>query len=405
MDLRPPLHRRLTFAHWVAIDALVALLLAAALFSSAQVPRPHLGMPAAAGGGLALGIAATVVIRRWRPLFALVVALAASLVSAFFGFTKDPMVALALVMYMVAVARPPRVAIVALAVVEVAIVLGACFASPAVLSSDHPWDMTGEVVGTGVVQLAAWTVGVATRQARAYSQGLREQAERQAQVKVEQARRAISEERLRIARELHDAVAHSMSVIAVQAGVGHYVIATRPEEAAKALAAIETTSRAVLQEMRGLLGVLRDETPGDGREVLPPVRGVADLPALAEQTTNAGVRVSLQVRGVARALPPGVDLAAYRIVQEALTNVVRHAETDHGRVLVTYGEGDLEIEVTDDGLGADGYGGADDPIGFAGGHGLVGVRERVALYGGDFSAGPLPLRGFRVAVRIPTDAR
>jgi signal transduction histidine kinase len=402
VEQRVPFTRRLTFGHWVAIDALVALLLAGVLLSSTQVPRPHLGMPAAVGGGLACGIAAMVAIRRWRPLFALTVAMAGSLVSAFFGFTRDPMVALALVMYMVAVVKPPRVALTALVAVEVAIVVGTCFAPPVVLSSGRPWDMTGKVVGTGIVQLAAWSVGVATRQARAYSQGLREQAERQAQMKVEQARRAISEERLRIARELHDAVAHSMSVIAVQAGVGHYVIRTRPEEAAKALAAIETTSRAVLQEMRGLLGVLRDETPGDGREVVPPARGVADLPALAEQTTSAGVRVDLQIRGLPRALPSGVDLAAYRIVQEALTNVVKHAQTDHGRVLITYGEEDLEIEVTDDGAGADGV---DDPIGFAGGHGLVGMRERVAFYGGDFSAGPLPLRGFRVAVRLPAAAR
>ncbi|GAB3965612.1 histidine kinase [Actinoallomurus acanthiterrae] len=389
MDQRPPFTRRLTFAHWVGLDVVVALLLTVALVSSAWDVRPYFGVPMVIGVGLACAIAATVAIRRWRPVLALAMAVGGSVASAFLGFSKDPMVALALIVYMVALLRPARTAAVALVVVEVAMAVDAV-AVRAAIPFTGPNSLTSQVVATGVVQLAAWCAGVAMRQARAYGEGLREQAERQAQIKVEQARRAISEERLRIARELHDAVAHSMSVIAVQAGVGHYVIGTRPDEAAKALAAIETTSRAVLQEMRGLLGVLRDETP-DG-DVAPPARGVADLPALAEQTGRAGVRVDLQVRGRPRDLPSGIGLTAYRIVQEALTNVVKHARTDSGRVLLTYGAEDLCIEVTDDGAGCDGSGG---------GHGLIGMRERVAAYGGEFSARPLPLRGFRVAVRLP----
>jgi signal transduction histidine kinase len=390
VDQRPPFTRRLTFAHWVAVDTVVALMFAGALASSSQVVRPHFGVPPAVGAGLACGVAAAVAFRRWRPLAALAVATAGSLASAFLGFSKDPMLALALVMYIVGLTKPPKVAVPALVAVEVGIAADA-FAAAATESSLSA--IGSRAAGAAVVQVAAWCVGVATRRARAYTEGLREQAERRAQVKVEQARRAVAEERLRIARELHDAVAHSMSVIAVQAGVGHYVIGTRPAEAAKALAAIETTSRAVLQEMRGLLGVLRDETPGDRPEVPPPVRGVADLPGLAEQTGRAGLRVDLRIRGDARMLPSGIDLAAYRIVQEALTNMVKHAQTDHGRVLITYGETDLSIEVTDDGAGCDSAG---EP-----GHGLVGMRERVALYGGEFSAGPLPLRGFRVAARLP----
>jgi signal transduction histidine kinase len=189
-----------------------------------------------------------------------------------------------------------------------------------------------------------------------------------------------------------------MSVVAVQAGVGRYVIDANPAEAARALAAIETTSKAALREMRQLLGMLRDGTPGE----MLAAPGLADIPELAGR---AGVRVEVAVHGTPRDLPAGMDLAAYRIVQEALTNVVKHARTDRGRVVVSYTADAVTIEVTDDGAGAsrgpgDGQGG-EPGEGPAAGHGLVGMRERVALYGGEFSAGPLPGRGYRVSVRLP----
>jgi signal transduction histidine kinase len=246
------------------------------------------------------------------------------------------------------------------------------------------------------VIVAGWVIGVAVREQRAYTAGLREQAERRVQAQLAEGRRAVTEERLRIARELHDVVAHSLSLIAVQAGVGNYVAGARPAEAARALASIEATSRAALREMRRLLGVLRDER--NGME-LAPAHGLADVGQLITGTADAGVRVHLEICGTQRAIPPGVDLAAYRIIQEALTNVVKHARTTASRVTVTYDDDALGLEITDDGAGAPAAAVVAGP-----GHGMAGMRERASLFGGEFHAGPLPGRGFRVAARLPLDS-
>jgi signal transduction histidine kinase len=208
--------------------------------------------------------------------------------------------------------------------------------------------------------------------------------------------RAVAEERLRIARELHDVVAHSISVIAVQSGVGVHVADGQPAEARKALAAIQATSRTALDELRRLLGVLRqDDEPRGG---LAPTPGLADLDALLGQVVGAGLAVRLRVEGTRPAVPGGVDLCAYRIIQEALTNVVKHAGPAQAQVRVCYGDREVSVEVTDDGRGV----AAPAGTGRAGaGHGLVGMRERVALFGGDLKVGPRPGGGFRVAARLP----
>jgi signal transduction histidine kinase len=208
---------------------------------------------------------------------------------------------------------------------------------------------------------AAWATGRAMRSSAAYNE--------------RHARATVQEERLRIARELHDVVAHSMSVIAVQAGVGHFVIRDRPEEAEKALAVIETTSRESLTEMRRLLDMLREERPGD----LLPAPGLADLPELADQTRRAGLDVDLAINGEPRELPAGADLAAFRVIQEALTNVLKHSGTSHCHVSVGYQAGGVTITVADEGTG---------PYDGEPGHGLAGMRERVTMYGGTFEAGP-----------------
>jgi signal transduction histidine kinase len=389
---RVPFTRRLTFAHLVAIDVVAALLLTAVLSGSVMAPRRmplHLGVPVGAGIFLVCAATAGVALRRWRPLTALAVTLAAEAALVFLGFAADPLIAAAIVLYMVALVKPARTAMDAL--IAVGLTLGVLvLVTPTPAAGANRIDANfGRAAGAAVVLLAAWSAGRAVRAGRAYAEGLREQAERRAEAKVGQARRAVAEERLRIARELHDVVAHSMSVVAVQAGVGRWVIDSSPQEAAKALAAIETTSRATLREMRQLLGMLRDGTPGE----MLSAPGLGDIPDLAER---AGLRVDLTVRGTPRELPAGVDLAAFRIVQEALTNVVKHAGTDNGRVVVTYCAEEVAIEVTDDGVGA--AGAVQD------GHGLIGMRERVALYGGEFSAGPLPGRGYRVSARLPAGA-
>lgn len=237
--------------------------------------------------------------------------------------------------------------------------------------------------------VAAWTIGLSVTERREHA------VEQRTQV----AAQAVAAERLRIARELHDMIAHSVGVIAIQAGVGSRVIGTQPDEARKALLSIEATSRETLAGLRRTLGTLRRTGPVPGAEPvsLDPAPGLADLERLAASTAaGAGVRVELRWRGARRAIPADIDLSAYRIVQEAVTNVVRHARTPSCRVDVEYGREEVCVEVVDDGRGCES---AD--IDRAGGWGLVGMRERVGLLGGRLSAGPRPEGGFRVAGWLP----
>jgi signal transduction histidine kinase len=251
------------------------------------------------------------------------------------------------------------------------------------------------VVTNALVLAAAWLLGHFVGVRRAYTARLERTAELE-RTRAELARRAVAEERLRLARELHDVVAHSISVIAVQSGVGAHVAKTQPEEAAKALAAIEATSRAALTELRRLLGVLRQE--GEPQSSLAPVPGLADLDSLLAEVAKAGLGVRLRIEGTPSPLPAGVDLSAYRIVQEALTNVVKHAGPARAQVVVGYHDRDVTVEVTDDGQGAAAPAGDGQA---RVGHGLIGMRERVAAFGGDLEVGPRPGGGFRVAARLP----
>jgi signal transduction histidine kinase len=213
----------------------------------------------------------------------------------------------------------------------------------------------------------------------------------------------LAEERLRIAQELHDVVAHSMSVIAVQAGVGAHVLADRPDQARAALDAISATSRGTLNEMRRLLGVLRD---ADGERAHAPAPGLADVPQLVDDVRKAGVPVTLNVEGSSVCANGGVELSAYRVVQEALTNVIKHAgATTHVDVNVHYLPGSLAVEVVDDGRGAaahsSGNGGPTENGSAGSGHGLLGMRERVELWGGELTVGPVSGGGYRVKALLP----
>jgi signal transduction histidine kinase len=254
------------------------------------------------------------------------------------------------------------------------------------------------LVNLGVVA-AAWLLGHFAHNYRAYAARLEERTAELERAREELARRAVVEERLRLARELHDVVAHAMSVIAVQSGVGAHIATTQPKEARRSLAAIEATSRAALEELRRLLGVLRQENEPKGD--LAPVPGLANLDGLLAEAAKAGLAVRLQVNGTRPPLPAGVDLSAYRIVQEALTNVVKHAGSARAQVVVGYGDQEVRVEIIDDGRGAvtsvsDGRVGS--------GHGLIGMRERVQAFGGDLQTGPRPGGGFRVAARLPLTA-
>jgi signal transduction histidine kinase len=250
-----------------------------------------------------------------------------------------------------------------------------------------------------LVLAAAWLLGQFMHNYRSYAAQLEERTAELERARDELARRAVAEERLRIARELHDELAHSMSVIAVQSGVGAHVAETQPEEARKALAAVEVTSRAALNELRRILGVLRQDSQPQGD--LNPVPGLAALDSLVAQLAEVGLAVRLRVEGTRPEVPPSVDLSAYRVVQEALTNVLKHAGPARAQVLVRYGDQEVMVEITDDGrAAAPGATGRGDGIGV----GLLGLRERVAAFGGDLEVGPRPEGGFRVAARLPFEA-
>jgi signal transduction histidine kinase len=286
--------------------------------------------------------------------------------------------------YSVAALRPRRVSLAGLAATEAMLAL-VFLARPRALGD------RSTLVADCVIVAAAWWLGDGTRRRHEAVAAARERAAELERAREELARRAVVEERLRIARELHDVVAHSMSIIAVQSGVGAHVLDSQPEEARKALAAVEATSRQALAEMRRLLGVLRQEAEPSGS--LAPSPGLAEVDALAADVARAGARVEVRIEGTRPELPLGLDLSAYRIVQEALTNVVRHAGPATARVRIRYAPDTVDIEVVDDGRGA-GTGRGD-------GHGIAGMRERAALYGGSLDAGPLPGGGFRVAARLP----
>jgi signal transduction histidine kinase len=241
-----------------------------------------------------------------------------------------------------------------------------------------------------ITYVAAYLFGSTVRNRRLYSEELEARADALERDRDHEAQRAVAEERLRIAQELHDVVAHSMGVIAVQAGVGSHVLETDPEEAKRSLDAISHTSRSTLVEIRRLLGVLRDDTGA----AYAPAPSLADLDRLVAEVEGVGLAVEVRTEGTRRELPPGVDFTAYRIVQEALTNVLKHAGQARATVTVGYEQPALTLEVADDGRGVNGNGAP-------GGHGVIGMRERVAVYGGSFDAGPRRGGGFRVAVRLP----
>jgi signal transduction histidine kinase len=208
-------------------------------------------------------------------------------------------------------------------------------------------------------------------------------------------REAVAAERAAIARELHDVVAHHMSVMVVQAGAARAVGARDPAAAAEALRQIEASGRTGLAEMRRLLEVLKAEEDGDGRAPQP---GLARLGELLDAMRASGLPVEAVVEGAPRALSPGVDLSAYRIVQEALTNSLRHAGGASARVVVRYEPDALELEIADDGPGPP------EDSEASGGHGLIGMRERVQLFGGELEAGPRPSGGFLVRARLPSES-
>jgi signal transduction histidine kinase len=495
--LRPPLTKRLSARHWAGLDYLAGGVFGLILLASIRhslvaaiegadgfVPYRPSSLTWPMTLVLVFVAVIAVALRRRRPTLMLGLLLAGSVIVTTLtgpenGGAISYFLPVGYVLFLVAATYADRQA-----AARVLVAVSATLLADSVLLylTGGGYLGHGGMVSVALIVIIAWFTGYIVRQRRRYAIRLQDEA----------ASKAVAEERLRIARELHDVVAHSMSVIAVQAGYGQYVIDTQPADARSALGAIQATSREALDEMRRMLGALRqaDETghrdasgergspgpagPGpdadgavragradgaagtgradgaggsDGADVvkraertdvaapLYPAPGLADLDRLISRTASAGVRVDVTRCGQARELPASIDLSAYRIVQEALTNVVKHARTSSCQVLIGYGQDELVLEVTDNGAGlpamaaaASHHGSGPAPNGFTGGlaaigfadggpagggttllapdlggsgHGIIGMRERVSLLGGEFSAGPLPGYGFQVSAHIP----
>jgi signal transduction histidine kinase len=280
-----------------------------------------------------------------------------------------------------AVTRTRRVSLIGLAVALPPVVLQV----PLLGSSREDPNV---VPATALAIITAWLIGYSIRQAQARTELVRAQA----------AAQAAMAERLRIARELHDIVAHSIGIIAIQAGAGRRVFDACPAQARDTLATIEATSRETLSGLRRMMSGLRraDPDPEPRHQSLDPAPGLASVEHMAARTRDAGVQVDVEWHGSRKPLPADIDLSAFRIIQEAVTNVVRHAGTSGCRVRIDQQDEQLSIEVTDGGRGGSGAGT---------GYGITGMRERAMLLGGDFSAGPRPGGGFRVAARLPVPAQ
>ncbi|MEX0173385.1 sensor histidine kinase [Streptomyces sp. LMG1-1-1.1] len=409
---RPPGGRVSTVLAWCAAAAHPFVLLLALRAGPYRSSELRLFLSAVAVG-------LTLPLARRSPLAALGLLLAGLLAAA----TTRPDAVLLYVPVLAADAVVGRIA----ALRPLRILLPAALGALAVQTAAATYTTSGQDVFVSTVvalALALLTAGLLGR-------SVRERRTHAAELRAAAAAEAVTEERLRIARELHDVIAHSIGVIAIQAGVGRRVIDTQPTEARNALATIETTSRETLAGLRRTLGALRSSAKDShGPAPRDPAPGLADLERLAASTADAGVRVDVRRIGdlgnPARPLPPEVDLAAYRIVQESLTNVVRHASAPTCRVTVERSRDTLLIEIADG--GAVGPGGPVEVAGApaspavlvdvtdegpatpagpavrSGGYGIVGMRERAALLGGRFSAGPRPGGGFHVTALLPLPA-
>jgi signal transduction histidine kinase len=375
----------------LAVDCLVALgvtVLFIAIAATDAATGDGEPVPLWAQCLVAAGVGAPIAVRRRWPVPIFAVVLVMSVLSLLLDVVREPFVVAAYALYQVAVTTPrprwlspPALGLASAVGLAVLVLIGSPRGVP------DWWRGPGMVLLGVAVMAGAWALGQNVRERRSYAARYAERL----------AEHAVTEERLRIARELHDVVAHSMGVIAVKAAVANHVWQQRPAEAQRALRVIESTSRDALTELRRMLGVLRaTDEPREPAAALDPAPGLAGLPELTSRVALAGVSVELDLHGSTR-LPPGVEMSTYRIVQEALTNVVKHAAPTRCRVGVRVAEREVRIEVTDEGPAQP----AARPPELVDGHGLIGMRERVAMYGGELSAAPRAGGGFRVSARLP----
>ena len=384
--------------HPLVVDSVLALLIVALGLSVLGVGRVSVPM----GLLFIAALCAPVVVRRRYPVGAFVTVIVVGGLEVLLlprPFGSD--LAVIVLLYTLAAYRPRRISLAGLA-----ICLAGSAAAIAKWAPDHTIDPLYTLGATAAVfagpALLAWLLGDSMQWRRGYYRGLEERAARLERERDAQAQIAVAAERARIARELHDVVAHNVSVMVVQADGAAFALETSPEKTRQALTAISWTGRQALAEMRSLLGVLR--SVDDYGAELAPQPGVEQLAGLLEQTRAAGVPVSFAVEGVPRPMPPGAALAAYRIVQESLTNARKHGgPTVTAAVTLRFCEEQLIIKVTDDGrrpVAGAAAGAAGDGLG----HGLIGMRQRVDVYGGTVAAGPQPGGGWRVTATLPLPA-
>jgi signal transduction histidine kinase len=384
--------------HPKLVDGGLAAALAFLGTASAAVMVFRPGSPAAGFGRLAaiplaLLLAVPVVFRRSHPVGAFAAAIVFGALQVLLDVRPNATdLAIVILLYSLAAYTPRRTSITGLAICLIG--------SAAAVARWMPDQLSVlEAVAVGSIMFAgpsliAWVFGDSMRYRRAYYTSLEDRAARLEAERDAQAQIAAATERARIARELHDVVAHNVSVMVVQADGASYALGSDPDRARQALAAISATGRQALTEMRRMLGVLRRDEDGTEPE-RAPLPGIGQLGELLEQARAAGLAVSFTVEGVPQPLPDGAALAAYRIVQESLTNTRKHGgPRATAQVMLRYLEDALLLLITDDGRGA---AAASDGAG----HGLTGMRERVAVYGGWVQAGPRPAGGYQVTARLP----
>jgi signal transduction histidine kinase len=373
------------------VDGMLAAVLLLGGVGPAFAKGMFIGIP------LAFGLAVPVIFRRKYPVGAYATAVAAGGLQVVLGIRPAVTdVAILILLYTLAAYTPRRTSVWGLAVClagsAVGIVRWINLTNHGVLG----WLIAGATLFAGPA-LLAWVLGDSMRYRRAYYASLEDRAARLEAERDTQARIAAVAERARIARELHDVIAHNVSVMVVQADGASYALDADPGRAREALAAISATGRQALAEMRRLLGVLRREEEG-GTSERAPQPGIGELGELLDKARGAGLPVSFTVEGEPQPLPGGIALAAYRIVQESLTNTRKHAgPVASASVTLRYSDAALVLAISDDGRGD--LGGAAMPG--ATGHGLTGMRERVAMYGGSVAAGPRPAGGFEVVATLP----
>ncbi|MFI7708253.1 sensor histidine kinase [Nonomuraea sp. NPDC049480] len=384
----PPSIRRLSKINPAIADIALALFLiiTSSLWALAEPGqgRHPADLPSLA---LTLLVNAPLAARRRAPYTVLVVSVSGAVIYHLLGYhyglnNMGPLLAL----YTVAAHRPLRAAF--------------FWSVPVVAEWTHAsWHVPGVALWSAlgqalVVSGCVVSIGTSVRLLDSRTRQLAELADRLHQEQEAAAQRAVALERMQIARELHDVVAHHMSVISVQAGLGLYVASSEPETARQTLEVIARTSSEALAEMRRLLSILRVEPADADEELYTTAPGLERLPPLIERMRLAGLSIDMTVEGTPRPLPQGLDLCAFRIVQEALTNVLKHAGDDaRVRIVVTYGPDEVALRVTDDGRGT--------RAPMTGGHGLLGMTERVKLYRGAITAGALPEGGYEVAASFP----